>query len=252
MRQETGDNKLLVTLPRENISQLIVKRITDALISGELKPGDKIPTEQEFSKMLGVGRNVVREAIKVLEAFGVLEIRRAEGTFVVKEYTHSLLDPVLYGIILSSYSMDDLIDFKISLLNSLLYMAIQAGTDEEFAAFREHCENFKTVMLGEPDVDAGYAALFRLNEYLGQICKNPLLNQLDSISLKISKYTRILAVENSFKTDRTALADSYLLDAEVLRRRAKAEIPDRVAQKLQLWRNLLLPDGAGLAAAPRP
>ena len=89
-----GNNNLFAELPKGSISEIIVKRITDALISGELKPGDKIPTEVEFSEKLGVSRNAVREALKVLVAFGVLEIRRSEGTFVVEEYNNKLLDPL--------------------------------------------------------------------------------------------------------------------------------------------------------------
>ena len=61
------NNKLFAQLPKGSISEIIVQRITDALISGELKPGDQIPTEVEFSEKLGVSRNGVREAIKVLE-----------------------------------------------------------------------------------------------------------------------------------------------------------------------------------------
>ena len=38
------NNKLFAQLPKGSISEIIVQRITDALISGELKPGDQIPT----------------------------------------------------------------------------------------------------------------------------------------------------------------------------------------------------------------
>ena len=94
-------NTLFAELPKGSISEIIIQRITDALISGELKPGDKIPTEVEFSEKLGVSRNAVREAIKVLVAFGVLEIKRSEGTYVVEEFNNKLLKPLMYGLILS-------------------------------------------------------------------------------------------------------------------------------------------------------
>ena len=55
--------------------------ITDQMIKGNLRPGSKLPTEAELSQRLGVGRNSVREAIKQMEAYGVLYIKRAEGTF---------------------------------------------------------------------------------------------------------------------------------------------------------------------------
>ena len=46
--------------------------ITDQMIKGNLRPGSKLPTEAELSQRLGVGRNSVREAIKQMEAYGVL------------------------------------------------------------------------------------------------------------------------------------------------------------------------------------
>ena len=91
------ENHLMAPLPSGSKSEVIIQRITEALISGDLRPGDKIPTEQEFCDQLKIGRNTVREAIKVLIAFGVLEIRRSEGTFVVDHFSPKLMDSVLYG-----------------------------------------------------------------------------------------------------------------------------------------------------------
>ena len=73
----------------------IVDNITNAIINGELKPGDKMPTEAELADSMGVGRNSVREAVKILEAYGVDHIRRAEGTFVSQEYDRKMVYPVL-------------------------------------------------------------------------------------------------------------------------------------------------------------
>ena len=58
-----GNNRLFEELPKGSISEIIMPRITDALISGQLKPGDKIPTEVEFSEKLGVSRNAVRQQL---------------------------------------------------------------------------------------------------------------------------------------------------------------------------------------------
>ena len=56
----------------QSVVNKIVDNITNAIINGELNPGDKIPTEAELSESMGAGRNSVREAIKVLEAYGVV------------------------------------------------------------------------------------------------------------------------------------------------------------------------------------
>ena len=69
--------------------------ITDQMIKGNLRPGSKLPTEAELSQRLGVGRNSVREAIKQMEAYGVLYIKRAEGTFVAEQFDPKMLSPIL-------------------------------------------------------------------------------------------------------------------------------------------------------------
>ena len=71
----------LKKINRSSVVQRVIDRLTQAMLSGELKPGDKIPTEMELSEQLGVALNSIREAIKILVYIGVLEIKRAEGTF---------------------------------------------------------------------------------------------------------------------------------------------------------------------------
>ena len=236
------NNSLFAELPKGSISEIIVQRITDALISGELKPGDKIPTEVEFSEKLGVSRNAVREALKVLVAFGVLEIRRSEGTFVVDEYNNKLLDPLLYGLILSEHSMEELLEVKIAIANSVLYLAILNASDEDIQKLRMYGMEFKKVMNEEPaDIEKMYQASKRFNEYLSEISKNRMLYQLDSIVRKIASFTRHRAIEVSVERNQlNALPDNYLKEVDILEARDKEAIAGLMDERLKLWQELLL------------
>ena len=69
-------------LRKESVVQSVINRLTDAIKSGELKPGDKVPPEIELAEALGVARSSLREAIKILSYLGVLESKRSEGTFI--------------------------------------------------------------------------------------------------------------------------------------------------------------------------
>ena len=103
----------LKKLNSESVVQQVINCLTDAIIHKELRPGDKIPTEMELAQTLGVGRNSIREAIKILVYLGVLEIRRAEGTFVCEGWSESMIDPLIYGIILDkSDSYDNLMELR--------------------------------------------------------------------------------------------------------------------------------------------
>src|SRR6266849_5912050 len=59
-----------------------VAAIMDLLTSGELGPGDRLPTERALALALGVSRSTVREAIRGLEMMRVLQVRHGEGIFV--------------------------------------------------------------------------------------------------------------------------------------------------------------------------
>jgi GntR family transcriptional repressor for pyruvate dehydrogenase complex len=61
---------------------------------GELKPGDRIPSERELALMLGVSRPSVREAIMVLDAMGFLEARQGGGTYVRTLTDKRIADPL--------------------------------------------------------------------------------------------------------------------------------------------------------------
>lgn len=90
----------------------VVECITNEIISGELHPGDRLPTEPELSAKYGVGRNSVREAIKQLQAFGILFIKRADGTFVTDSYQQPMLDPMLYSLILKKRDWSDFVQLR--------------------------------------------------------------------------------------------------------------------------------------------
>lgn len=102
----------------------VVNGLVNDIISGRLKPGDKLETEAELSARFGAGRNSVREAVKMLQAFGVLYIKRADGTYVANSYDSRMLDPMLYSLILQENSRKDFVDLRamidIGVLNVLV------------------------------------------------------------------------------------------------------------------------------------
>lgn len=74
-----------MTLPeiiRPSLVESALGLIRDRIESGHWKVGEKIPREAELAEMLQVGRNTIREAIRVLSHAGVLEVRQGNGTYV--------------------------------------------------------------------------------------------------------------------------------------------------------------------------
>lgn len=77
----------------------VVNQLREMISVGNLKSGDKIPSERELSERLSVGRSSVREALRALELLGLIETRRGEGTFIRDFKDHQLV-PLLSTFIL--------------------------------------------------------------------------------------------------------------------------------------------------------
>jgi DNA-binding FadR family transcriptional regulator len=60
----------------------IVDQARDLITRGDLKPGDRLPSERKLAEILGVGRTTVREALRTMESLGLVEVRPGEGTFL--------------------------------------------------------------------------------------------------------------------------------------------------------------------------
>ncbi|MCQ8830657.1 FadR/GntR family transcriptional regulator [Streptomyces malaysiensis] len=68
---------------RQSLVDTVVEQLRGQLAEGEWKVGDRVPTEHALAEQLQVGRNTVREAVRVLVHAGMLQSRQGEGTFVV-------------------------------------------------------------------------------------------------------------------------------------------------------------------------
>src|SRR4051794_31375340 len=68
------------------------------IVSGELKPGDRLPPEKELSEALGLSRSSLREAVKALAIIRVLDVRRGDGTYVTSLTPSLLLDAMSFVV----------------------------------------------------------------------------------------------------------------------------------------------------------
>ncbi|MCZ2722963.1 GntR family transcriptional regulator [Marinomonas sp. 15G1-11] len=67
---------------KETLSEKIIQQISDLIYSGELKPGDKLPTERALTTQMGVTRGRVREALRALALLGLIDIKAGDGSYV--------------------------------------------------------------------------------------------------------------------------------------------------------------------------
>jgi DNA-binding FadR family transcriptional regulator len=95
-----------------SLTQQVVQELGIAIVTGRFSGNKPFPTESEICEQFAASRSIVREAIKVLNAKGLLSARPRRGTHVKPEKEWNLLDPdVLYWMLKRRFSLDLLIDF---------------------------------------------------------------------------------------------------------------------------------------------
>jgi DNA-binding FadR family transcriptional regulator len=92
----TGPRALPTRSSRPAGTQLLQDQIKDLILRLDMSSGDALPTEAELAARLNVGRNSVREAIKALQAVGIVEVRRGLGMYVGRMSFGALVDELTF------------------------------------------------------------------------------------------------------------------------------------------------------------
>lgn len=117
--------------PVSQLVRIISDYISDCLASGELKTGDKLPSDRDFSAMFSVGRTAVREALKVLSVLGLIDIRPGQGTFICKNSSNFFLMPLSWGFYMGEHNIYHIIDVRNVLEVESAQLAAKHWTQEE-------------------------------------------------------------------------------------------------------------------------
>lgn len=114
----------------ERLSDKVIKEIQKMIEQGQLKPGDKLPSETEFATTIGVSRGILREALTILESQGYVSRKPKDGTYIrelsKKEYSSTTIIEVF-----KKASYMDLLEMRESLEQKIVELAIERATDEE-------------------------------------------------------------------------------------------------------------------------
>jgi len=119
-----------------NLSDEIRNQVRDYILDKQLKPGDPLPTEIELADNLSVGRSAVREALKQMEALGILEVRPGKGRFVKKVDARTVLESFAYTILLDRRSVRELLEVRKALESSFVAESIARISEKELTEMR--------------------------------------------------------------------------------------------------------------------
>jgi GntR family transcriptional regulator, transcriptional repressor for pyruvate dehydrogenase complex len=147
-------NNTFQSLKRSNVVEDIIESFKQSMIRGDLRPGQRLPSETELVEQLGVGRGTLREAMKKLEALGVVNIQRGDGTYIVDNPSSALLNPLEFALMLEARMGVDLVELRSLIEVGYCQLAALKATKEDWerieAAQKAYADYANSV---ERDVD---------------------------------------------------------------------------------------------------
>ncbi|MCW2581557.1 MAG: GntR family transcriptional regulator [Klenkia sp.] len=137
---ETGDLLSRVSIGR--ISEVIVDQVRVLIRQGRLSAGDRLPSERELCSRFGVSRVTVREALRVLEANGLVEIRVGArgGAFVTAPSSRMVGEGIVDLISLATISASEVTEARMVFELGIVGLVCERATAEDVDALLEICD----------------------------------------------------------------------------------------------------------------
>ena len=200
---------------KQTLHDNILAQMTQAIKSGQWKPGERVPGEQELAQLFQVSRNSIREVLKAFVLSGVMEAHPGQGTFLTGDALVRLRDGSLSTSLWEKATLSDMLEVRLLLEGQTAYQAAQRALDEEIESLGRALEAMRGDNRREVH-ECFHLAVARMSG-------NPLLcNLLTSIQNQIqilrARYAEL------FPTKRIeAFFDEHMLIYEMIRDRKPEE-----------------------------
>lgn len=136
---------MLEPIAKSRLSEVAVERIKTYIVDQDLQPGHQLPAERQLSESLGISRNSVREALRVLEMMGMIEVKPGSGIYV-KDFSDNLSLSLNVRLPQNWETLQEHFDVRLLLEPRAAALAAERATPEIIAAMHEQLEHFQTCM----------------------------------------------------------------------------------------------------------
>lgn len=158
------------------VSEEVVKQVQEAIFSGELEPGDRLPPERELAEQFGLSRMSVRDALRTLESSGLVEIKvGSNGGAFIREPNFDPLRETLSSMLRSKKAnILELVETRKIVEIAIVELASQRATEEDLREMREAVEAARQ-SLKSGDLNYGPHSV-QFHTALANAAKNHVLN----------------------------------------------------------------------------
>jgi GntR family transcriptional repressor for pyruvate dehydrogenase complex len=217
-RKTTKDHLVIPGLKNIKPSKVYdstVQALKDYILESSLTAGDMLPTEMKLSEVLGISRSSIREALKSLEALGIINTIHGVGRFL-REFNYDvILENLSYKLVINVSDFKEIVDVRMALENAFIQKAMLLLTPDDFDNLDSLILNMKK-NIAEQGPESELVPIhtkFHLNLYAH--LENKLLNNLIDA---FATFQRYLVIRKNYHTrNREEFIESHITLLEKLR-----------------------------------
>lgn len=179
----------------------IMEQIASNIISGELKPGEKLPNERELAERFQVTRSRIREALRALSLIGMIIIKPGGGSFVADRKVEVPADTVIWMYHNELHNIDDIYEAR-KLIETAVYLSFFDNRNQEtLKNMANQIANIKKAAQDNIDSEEFLKLLNELDLYVGNYCGNSIYSKLMQTIVLLRKESalKVLQLSNSKK-----------------------------------------------------
>ena len=221
-------------IERTDVGMQAADAIKALITSGNLQPGDTLPTERDLANMLGISRPSLREAIRVLRAMNIVESRHGDGTYVSSLEPHLLAQPIAFMLQVAPTSIGYLFEVRLLMETDAAVLAAERITDDAVERLQTLIDEAKHVI---DDIPHYTSVDHQFHTGIIEAAANPILTSLyrsiSELVLEARRRTEVLHAtrEHSVHAHRTILDALRARDPE----RVAAEMRAHIHEVHEIW-----------------
>jgi GntR family transcriptional regulator, transcriptional repressor for pyruvate dehydrogenase complex len=144
-------------IKKKNLYEEIISQIIEYVKDEQLKPGDKLPTENEFVEIFQVSKTAVREALSVLVAKGMIEKKSGFGSILKGIDSETFIEPITQELRMEKQTLKEILEFRRGIEIEAAALAAQNATMEQLEAIENaHLALIETNANGEIGIEEDY------------------------------------------------------------------------------------------------
>ncbi len=222
----------------QKVVYTVVQRIKEAMERGDLRRGDRLPSEQELCEELGVSRIAVREAMKILEALGAVEVRQGSGTFIPEKPKPPVIDPLQFMLFLGDADPEHVKELRFMVELGFSRIAQRKITENSLRVLEEHLRKLEQAYRrGEVTLDLDLEFHYLILEATG----NPLIVQLGKAILGLFHRS----IEAGIREHPEAPLQHHRLIFEAIKSRDLEKLEEALLESYRYWQEHLAPKKKG-------